>query len=408
MFVSRLRLTNLRCRHALEVELGPGLNVLVGPNGAGKTTVLEAASLVLQGVPLRTTNVRDVMSHGKDHLRVEMELRDPGSVAGDSAGNAGTPSVGGGSGGPVGGQAAGAAILAAAAFGRDGERRLTADGALLDDAGRWKQLIPVRTFAPDDLRLIKGSPRRRREYLDSLAGRLTPEYPGTLRRYDEALSQRNSLLRTSRGGLRDTEFEPWEALLAQTGLQVCGWRAAALASFVGAFQRTHEDLTHEPADTLRLVYRTNAADLDDAAYRARLAGSREADGQRTYTHLGPHRDDLRLLRGGLDMRDCASQGEQRTVLLALVLAEWEQMLAGPARPLLLLDDVMSELDISRRSRLVAFTRRGGQTILTTTDLRYFSPQELEQAHVVDLGPGEGECADGGDPADPADSAGGAR
>jgi DNA replication and repair protein RecF len=375
MFVSRVRLTNLRCRHALEVELADGLNILVGPNGAGKTTVLEAASLVLQGAPLRTTNVRDVMSHGRDHLRVEMDLKDAD--------------------GPV--------IVAAAAYSRDGERRLTADGAALDDAARWKELLPVRTFAPDDLRLIKGSPRRRREYLDSLAGQRYPEYPGTLRRYDEALSQRNFLLRASRGGLRDPEFEPWETLLAQAGLLVCSWRAAALASFVGAFQRTHEELTHEQADTLRLVYRTNAADLDEAGYKARLAGGREADRQRTYTHLGPHRDDLRLLHGGLDMRDCASQGEQRTVLLALVLAEWEQVLSGAARPLLLLDDVMSELDISRRGRLVAFTRRGGQTVITTTDLRYFSSEELGQARVVDLGPGSDECADeASDTGEPAD------
>lgn len=365
MFVSRLRLTNLRCRHSLEVGLADGLNILVGPNGAGKTTVLEAVSLVLQGVPLRASNVRDVISRGRDHLRVELELSEPG----------------------------GSAIIAAAAFGRDGERRFTADGAVLDDTARWKELLPVRTFAPDDLRLIKGSPRRRREYLDSLAARLHPEYPGALRRYDEALSQRNFLLRTARGGLRDPEFEPWEALMAQTGLLVRGWRASALASFVGAFQRTHEELTREPADTLRLVYRTNVCDLDEAGYKARLAESREADRQRTFTHLGPHRDDLRLLRGGLDMRDCASQGEQRTVLLALVLAEWEQMLTGPAGPLLLLDDVMSELDTSRGSRLVEFTRRGGQTVITAADLRYFSPGELRQAHVVDLGPGPDECGE---------------
>ena len=365
MFIGRIRLTNLRCRHELEVELADGLNILVGPNGAGKTTVLEAASLVLQGVPLRTTNVKDVMSRDRDHLRVEIELLEP-------------------------------AAGAAAAYGRDGERRLTADGAPLEDAARWKELLPVRTFAPDDLRLIKGSPRRRREYLDSLATRRFPEYPGTLHRYDEALSQRNYLLRTSRGGPRDLEFEPWEALLAQTGLQVAGWRAASLAAFVGAFQRTHEELTMEPAESLRLVYRTNVADMDDAAYRARLAESRDADRQRTYTHLGPHRDDLRLTRAGLDMRECASQGEQRTALLALVLAEWEQLLGGAARPLLLLDDVMSELDISRRRKLVGFTRRGGQTLITTTDLRYFAPEEVEQARVVDLGPAPPECEGGGD------------
>jgi DNA replication and repair protein RecF len=373
MFIQRLRLTNLRCRYQLEAELADGLNILVGPNGAGKTTVLEAASLVLQGVPLRTSSVRDVITRDRDHLRVEMELQEtpPPTDHTDVV--------------------PGPALIAAAAYNRDGERRLTADGAPLDDAGRWKELIPVRTFAPDDLRLIKGSPRRRREYLDSLAARRHPEYPQALRRYDEALSQRNFLLRAGRGGLRSAEFEPWEALLAQTGLFVAGWRAAALASFVGAFQRTHQELTGDPAEDLRLVYRTNVADLDEAGYRRRLAESREADRQRTYTHLGPHRDDLRLVRQGLDMRDCASQGEQRTALLALVLAEWEQLLSAPARPLLLLDDVMSELDVSRRRRLVAFTRRGGQTLITTTDLRYFSPEELGAAHVVDLGPAPQGC-----------------
>jgi DNA replication and repair protein RecF len=174
-------------------------------------------------------------------------------------------------------------------------------------------------------------------------------------------------------------------MLAQTGLLVIRQRAAALAAFVSIFQGTHEQLTGEPAEKLRLVYRTNASDMDEAGYQARLAEMRAADRQRTYTHLGPHRDDLRLLRDGLDMRECASQGEQRTAVLALVLAEWEQVLAGAAAPLLLLDDVMSELDESRRRRLVAFTRRGGQTVVTTTDLRYFSQDELERATVVDLG-----------------------
>lgn len=385
MFISRIRLTNVRCRHELEVELADGLNILVGPNGAGKTTVLEAASLVLRGAPLRTTNVKDVMSRDRDHLRVEVELHEPtgAALAGPVAGGAGEPSA-----------VRGLTILAAAAYGRDGERRLTADGAALDDARRWQELLPVRTFAPDDLRLIKGSPRRRREYLDGLASRRSPEYPEMLRRYDEALSQRNFLLRTSRGGLRDSEFEPWEVLLAQTGVEVAGWRAASLGAFVGAFQRTHEELTTEPAESLRLIYRTNVADMDATVYQTRLAESRAADRQRTYTHLGPHRDDLRLTRAGLDIRECASQGEQRTALLALVLAEWEQLLMGTARPLLLLDDVMSELDMSRRRKLVGFTHRGGQTLITTTDLRYFASEELEQARVVDLGPAPPGCEGG--------------
>lgn len=385
MFVRMLRLTNLRSRHELQLELRDGLNILVGPNGAGKTTVLEAIALVLRGVPLRSGNLRDLISRDRDHLRVELEL--DSQAAPRSAGDAGTDVDGASGSRPVGVVTAG--VTAAAAYSRDGERRLSADGAVLDDTARWRESLPVRTFAPDDLRLIKGSPRRRREYLDNLAGRLYGEYASLLKKYEEALSQRNFLLRTTRGGLWAAEFEPWETILAQTGSAVTQARASALASFVSFFQSVHKELTGEPAEDVRLVYRTNAAGLDEAEYRVRLAEMRRADQQRTYTHLGPHRDDLRVLRCGLDMRECASQGEQRTAILALVLAEWERLLEGPAPPLLLLDDVMSELDEARRRRLVAFTRRGGQTIVTTTDLRYFSEDELEGTTIVDLGlPGD--------------------
>ncbi len=359
MLVRCLRMTNLRSRSGLEVQLGPGLTILVGPNGAGKTTVLEAAALVLDGSPMRAGSVRDLITRGQDHLRVEIDLEQDGTT-----------------------------LTAAAAYSRDGERRLTADGAPLEDSSRWREVLPVRTFVPDDLRLIKGSPRRRREYLDALAGRCEPEYPGTLRRYEEALAQRNTLLRTFRGGAEGAQFVPWESILAQTGLAVSRYRAATLAAFVASFQRTHAELTGDSPDSLRLVYRTNVAGLDEEGYRARLAETRDGDRQRTYTHLGPHRDDLRLTRGGLDVRDCASQGEQRAALLTLVLAEWEYLCAMPHKPLLLLDDVMSELDEGRRSALVALVRRGGQTVITTTDLRYFSSEELKEAVVVELTGGD--------------------
>jgi DNA replication and repair protein RecF len=356
-----VRLVNVRSRRALEVGFGPGLTILVGPNGAGKTTVLEAVTLGLHGSMLRPGSARDLISRGQDFLRVEAELREAGNTT-----------------------------VAAAAYSRSGERRLTADGAPLDDFSRWQSTLPIRTFVPDDLRLIKGSPRRRRDYLDSLAGRRDLAYPGSLRRYEEALAQRNMLLRTTRGGDQDSQFGPWESILAQTGLAVSRGREGALGSFVGRFQRTHAALTGDLTAAFRLVYRTNVAGLDEADYQAKLAQSREADRQRTYTHLGPHRDDLRLMCRDLDVRECASQGEQRAALLALVLAEWEYSggRPGPSTqwPVLLLDDVMSELDEERRRALIALVRRGGQTVITTTDLRYFSSGELEEATVVQLGP----------------------
>jgi DNA replication and repair protein RecF len=356
MLVRRLTLSNMRSRRALEVHLGLGLTILVGPNGAGKTTVLEAAALALDGNLLRAGTVRDLISRDQDHLRVEIDMEEHG-----------------------------APVTAAAAYSREGDRRLTADGAPLADSSRWRDGLPVRSFVPDDLRLIKGSPRRRREYLDTMAARREPDYPGVLRGYEEALAQRNTLLRTTRGTGEDAQFAPWEKMLAETGLAVSRRREATLAAFIAPFQQMHVDLTGETIDTFRLTYRTNVADADEGSYQERLAEMRSADRQRTYTHLGPHRDDFRLMRGGLDMRDCASQGEQRAALLTLVLAEWEYLRDAGQKPLLLLDDVMSELDEERRRSLVSVLDRGGQVVITTTDLRYFSDEELRGATVVELG-----------------------
>jgi len=199
------------------------------------------------------------------------------------------------------------------------------------------------------------------------------------------------LLRTTRGGdqdSQDSQFGPWDSILAQTGLAVSRGREAALGSFVGRFQETHAALTGCLTEAFRLVYRTNVAGLDEAEYQAKLTQGREADRQSTFTHLGPHRDDLRLMCRDLDVRECASQGEQRAALLALVLAEWEHSgnRSAPSTqwPVLLLDDVMSELDEERRRALIALVRRGGQAVITTTDLRYFSVGELEEATVVEL------------------------
>jgi DNA replication and repair protein RecF len=337
------------------VDVGAGLNILVGPNGAGKTTVLEAVVLALAGEQLRAGSLRDLITHGMDHLRVEAELEDSS-----------------------------ARLTAAVGYSRDGDRRLTASGLPLADCSRWREGIPVRTFVPDDLRLIKGSPRRRREYLDTLATRRDAGYAVWLKQYDEALSQRNALLRTTRGSGDETQFGPWENMMAETGLAVCERRAATLGGFIAAFQQMHRDLTSEPVEVFHLTYRTNAAGLDPSSYRARLAEMRSADRQRTYTHLGPHRDDFRLMRAGLDMRDCASQGEQRAALLSLVLAEWEYLRTTGPMPLLLLDDVMSELDEDRRRALLRIIRRGGQVLVTATDLKYFSPDEVAEAEVIEL------------------------
>lgn len=361
MLLRRIRLYNVRCHRALEVQLGPGAVVIVGRNGAGKTTVLEAIHLLFRGGSPRTAQPRELITWSETVLRVEADLSQ----------------------GPHGEEESDLDILVAAlGYGADGERRMAVGGSPLNDWSRWEESFPVRMFLPDDLRLVKGSPRRRRQYLDGLALSLWPAYRQALSRYEEALQQRNALLRA---GVTGADHAPWEALLAREGLTVVLTRARALQAIAGVYTSIHRTLAGDDR-AATLAYRTNVADCDEPAYRERLAQERPNDRRRTFTHAGPHRDDVRFLLAGRDLRDYGSQGEQRTAILALVLAErtWRAQ-EGGAIPLLLLDDVMSELDESRRRALMSMLSGEGQAVLTTTDLHYFTAEELSRMTVVELG-----------------------
>jgi DNA replication and repair protein RecF len=196
------------------------------------------------------------------------------------------------------------------------------------------------------------------------------------------LDQRNSLLRQ---GLVGIDQGPWETILAREGLALTRMRARSLAVFAPVFSETFARVGAQLLGPVSLTYRTNVAGLDEAEYRARLASTRESDRRRGFTHLGPHRDDLRISVGGLDLRESGSQGEQRTALLALLLAERELSARSSGRPpLLLLDDVMSELDAPRRRALVAVLLEAGQSVVTATDTHHFSAEELARMHVVEL------------------------
>ena len=355
MIVRTVRLNGVRCHETLSVDLGAAVSVLVGANGAGKTSVLEGIHMVLAGTSPRTAQPRELISWGCGTLRVELEiLGDDGRVS-----------------------------TAALGYSESGERRLSADGAPLANTSRWEESLPVRMFLPDDVRLVRGSPRRRRRFLDGMAAVADSSYREDLEAYEEALSQRNTLLRR---GIVGQDHSVWEALMARSGLRIVNARALTLRSVSGPYARLH-DLLAAPREAGRaaLVYRTNAADLDEPAYRERLAQQRESDRRRTFTNLGPHRDDVRFTYEGRDLRSFGSQGEQRTALLALLLAErgWTAERTGRA-PLLLLDDVMSELDEPRRRALVALLREGGQVVIATTDLHYFEADELASMTVVRL------------------------
>jgi DNA replication and repair protein RecF len=337
-----------------EAAVGERLTVVHGPNGAGKSNLLEALYFGCTGRSPRTRNERELVRFGASAARVVVRL-----LEGDREHEL---SVGFG------------------ALGPDGRlvKRMSADGApverLLDVGSR--PLVSV--FLPDRLELIKGPPAVRRAHLDQLLAALWPARADTRRRYARTLAQRNALLGRIRSGrASDVSLAAWDRELAAVALELRADRAAAVQLLASPFAERAVQLgcTGE----LSIDYRPRSRAPDEDHYVAELRERLPGDLERGFTGHGPHRDELAISRDGRELRVYGSQGEQRLALLALLLAERTVLATERHRtPLMLLDDVMSELDLDRRELLARELRSGGQSVLATTDL----------AHV----PGAGDAA----------------
>jgi DNA replication and repair protein RecF len=250
-------------------------------------------------------------------------------------------------------------------------KRMTADGAaverLVDVPGR--PLVSV--FLPDRLDLVKGAPALRRAHLDQVVAAAWPARAGTRRAYTQALAQRNALIgRIRQGRASRASLPAWDAELARHGIALRDDRAQVVEGLAGRFAPLATELGLSGTGELRYRPRSTAATADELA--AELAERVDSDLERGFTGHGPHRDELALRRDGRDLRSYGSQGEQRLGLLALLLAEREALTdARGHAPLMLLDDVMSELDAQRRALLVErLEGTGGQSVITTTELAH--------------------------------------
>ena len=341
MRVTRLRIRDFRGYAAAEVALGDGLTVVTGRNGAGKTNLLEALYFGCTGRSCRTANEREVVRFGAAAARVEVD------VAGEDGPHA-----------------------LAVGFAPGEAKRATVDGApvdrMLDAAAR--PLVGV--FLPDRLDLVKGVPALRRAHLDRLVAALWPARAETRRAYGQALAQRNALLARVRAGRASVStVTAWDAELARHGVALRADRARAAGEVAARAADLATELGLEGETAVTYRPRSGAERAEDLA--AELAERLDSDLERGFTGHGPHRDDLALTRDRRELRAYGSQGEQRLALLALLLAEREAVAARRAAPpLMLLDDVMSELDGERRARLVTRLRAGGQAVVTTTELAH--------------------------------------
>ena len=353
--VRRARLRDFRGHAHAHAELGAGLTILHGPNGAGKTNLLEALYFGLTGRSCRTSADRELVRFDADATRVELDLDAPDG-----------------------------AHQLAVGYERGGEKHLTADGARVErllDVG-FRPLVVV--FLPDRLELVKGAPAVRRAHVDQLVAGLWPSRAIHRRSYAQSLAQRNALLGRVRAGAASAgALDVWDLELGRHAIALRETREAALALVDGPFAEIAGELGLAGEAALR--YRPRSQATEPEAFAAELAERRGSDLERGFTGHGPHRDELQFVRDGRELRLYGSQGEQRLALLSLLLAERDALAAErDAPPLLLLDDVLSELDAERRARLIARAARVGQVVLTATEASHVPDAAVAGATVLDV------------------------
>jgi DNA replication and repair protein RecF len=318
--------------------------LVTGENGAGKTNLLEAVHLATQGFSPRTRTDGRLIRFGETAAAVSLSV-DRGDV---------THSI---------------RVKLAGQGGKTAEL----DGSRLSSAETLRREFPTLVFTPDRLAVVKGGPAVRRAYIDRVLARLLPVQAGLPQEYAAALAQRNAGLRRVQLGLSPREVvEPWTERIAALGADLVEARRETTAALSPAFRERLEELGLAGGS---LGY--DAQPPTVAALQLRF----DADVTRGATGLGPHLDDLEIAADGRELRGFGSQGEQRLALLALLLAEARLL---PATPLLLLDDVLSELDSRRRGILAASVAGLGQTVITTT---HRSALPAEPSQVVEVTPG---------------------
>jgi DNA replication and repair protein RecF len=362
-YLSAVRLINFRNYADSTILLSPGLNIVVGDNAQGKTNLLEAISFAATGSTPRTPNDGEVVRWGGDFARTEMRV----SVEGSSA--------------------SGEERKVAVGYAPGQKKRLTIDGVpapSLTTYAAGGAGVRVVTFFPDDIRIVKGTPADRRAFLDGLLSSLRPTYARAVAEYAKAVQQRNQLLRRIRDGFSsERTLSTWDRKVVEFGTTILEGRTTAVRPLDMLF-----------GDALRVLYGPEKAALG-YSYSAPLEGYAEAlreahsaDIERGTTSVGPHRDDFAVLLGGVSLTTYGSQGQQRLATLALKFAAREYLRGETGQdPILLFDDVMSELDEERRGYLSEYFLGSTQAVISTTNLEYFDGKVLERAHIVRISGG---------------------
>lgn len=353
---AELTVSTYRSFEDFTLDLAPGITILVGRNAVGKTNLVEALQLLTAGTSFRRPSPAELVRDGSDSARAELRLEGEGRVL-----DMGLEVV-------------------------DGRRSFTRNGKRVRAAG-IRGVLPSVLFCPDDLDMVKRSARMRRDALDAFGVQLNAQYAQLISVYERTVEQRNNLLKDSPA---PDLLAVWDESLAQCGARLLMHRTALLERVRAHFVEAYRAIAPHEEPDVRYVPSIGElpAERDEVIrrYACALEAARPDELRRGLTLVGPHRDEILFTIDGRAARDFGSQGQQRSIVLAWKIAEVKVTRDILGRyPLLLLDDVMSELDAARREAIMGFVADEIQTVVTTTNLGYFSQDVLSRAKVVHIG-----------------------
>lgn len=358
MIIKKLRVQNFRNYENLDCTFQPGLNMVIGENAQGKTNVLEAIYSACTGKSFRTHDDRDVIQFQKDYARVHIELEES-----------------------VQHTVIDLTVLKSSA------KEIRVNRVPIQTYGELIGKALVIVFSPDDLRLVKEGPQERRKFLDREISLVNPSYYHSLVKYNKTLKQRNKLLKILQfnPSQKDTLVN-WDEQLCRYGAEIIVKRLQFIGDISKISHRLHYEIS-DSKETLSVHYLSHrddafglSCDKIASGMKEKLNAQTESDIQRGTTSIGPHRDDFILKVNDRILRDYGSQGQHRSAALALKLSGIEIIKKETGRyPIVLLDDVMSELDPARQNALLN-SLNNTQIIMTSTDTANLEPEMIEKAN----------------------------
>ncbi len=363
MIIEELRLINFRNYKNVHLKFHPRLNIFIGNNAQGKTNLLESIYVCAVGKSFRTNRDREMISIGKQQAYIRTKLE---NTYGD--------------------------VDIEIKLSEESRKNIKINQIHLKKMGELLGNLNVVLFSPEDLKLVKGGPGERRKFMDREISQMFSKYYYVLGRYGKILQHRNRLLKTNRG--EGPELEIWNEQLAAAGALIISYRRNFIRKIDLLARLMHRKITGS-AETLEIEYDSNInikkddeTDIIKKNMLKKLKNSINTDIRRGSTTAGPHRDDIILRVNGLDMRKYGSQGQQRTVVLSLKLAEIELIKGEVGEyPVLLLDDVMSELDLKRQNYLID-NLKNVQTFITTTMMEHVEKTDPENRVIFSISKGE--------------------